>query len=179
MIRDKDDLIELNFIDKDSGKKLHYMRNLPEVRSWCRQVKLIDDLQQEQWYESQSKRDDILMFSIKKEVGEIEKKLVGICGFTSIDMINRHAEFSLYIFPKFRLNGLAEKALKLLFKHGFYDLNLRQIWGETFENNPAYNLFKKLGMKDDGMRREFYYKNGEYLNAKMISIMKDEFNADD
>jgi len=174
----KGNLIHLDFIDRETGKNLHYFRNLPEVRSWCRQVKLIDDLQQEQWYESQSKRNDILMYAIKKEVGEVSKKLVGICGFTSIDMINRHAEFSLYIFPDFRLNGFAEKALKLLFKHGFYDLNLRQIWGETFENNPAYSLFKKLGMKDDGVRREFYYKNGQYLNAKMISIMKDEFNAD-
>ena len=104
------------------------------------------------------------------------RNLVGVCGLTDINLIHRRAEFSLYIFPEYHRRGYAKDALKALFRHGFDDLNLHSIWGETFDGNPALSLFTdKLGMVYEGTRRQFYFKNGKYVDAHIISLTKEEF----
>ena len=100
---------------------------------------------------------------------------VGVCGLTDIDWINRRAEFSLYVAPEQHRKGLGHRALNLLFAEGFGTLNLNLIWGETFKGNPAAIMFLKAGMKKEGTRREFYYRNGIYTDAILYSIRRDEF----
>lgn len=168
--------IALDYISED-GMFLNIVRNNENIRKWCRQVGLIDDLQQESWLRKISTDPHIRMYSIK-DIGSKVGQFVGVCGLTDIDHINQRAEFSCYIFPEMQRNGYACKALKLLFRHGFNDLNLNIIWGETFQGNPAYGLFiKKLGMKHEGTRSQFYFKNGKFIDAFLVSISRREFNA--
>jgi RimJ/RimL family protein N-acetyltransferase len=104
-------------------------------------------------------------------------KFCGVCGLTSINFINRRAEFSCYIAPEFQGHGLSVPTLKTLFRHGFEDLNLNLIWGEVFEGNHALAIFKhKLGMVWEGRRRQFYWKEGRFWDADIVSITADEFN---
>jgi len=168
--------LHLGTIERGYIENLRSWRNNPMVRNWCRQTGLISDLEQEDWYEWQAKDPNSVMYTIR--VPSIAYHSVGICGLTSINFIAMHAEFSLYIAPEMRRKGYAVKALKTLFDHGFKDLNLHSIWGETFENNPAFGLFKSLGMKVDGKRREFYYKNGRYIDCHLISLLRSEWDKE-
>jgi diamine N-acetyltransferase len=102
---------------------------------------------------------------------------VGICGLTSIDHVGRTAEFSILINSVFRRKGLAGKALKTLLWHGFSDLNLNLIWGETFVGNPAISLYERLGFTKEGTLRERYFKEGAYIDTHVYSIKRDEFIA--
>ncbi len=163
------DTIEVNHLDE-----LRDNRNDTAVRSWCRQVGLISGHDQSKWHLRINEDPTIKMFRLYCPV---ECKTVGACGLTSIDYINSRAEFSLYTFPSFRKSGYAKKGLTLLFEFGFEELNLNLIWGETFENNPAQYIFEKIGMTKEGIRRDFYYKNGKYINAILYSIKKAEFNT--
>jgi RimJ/RimL family protein N-acetyltransferase len=104
-------------------------------------------------------------------------KAVGVCGLTDIDYLVGKAEFSLYVAPSMQGKGLGKKGLKALFNLGFQVFNLNLIWGETFDKNPAYKMFLDLGMVYDGTRRQFYYKDGKYIDAHLISITKEEFNS--
>ena len=100
---------------------------------------------------------------------------VGVCGLTDIDYPNSRAEFSCWISPDFQRFGYATSALKTLFVHGFFDLNLNQIWGETFDKNPALSLFtEKLKMAYDGTRRRFYFRDGEYIDSHLVSLLRSE-----
>ena len=101
---------------------------------------------------------------------------VGMCGLTDIDLINRRAEFSLYIVPECWKKGYGKAALQTLFSHGFRNLNLNVIWGETFDENPAIELFKNLGMYYEGTRNEFYYRDGSYIDAHLISMSRSQFD---
>lgn len=168
-------MIELGYIDRTIGLYLNHYRNNPDIREWCRQTGLIDDKAQEKWYNWQSEDPNTEMFLIKDE----NKIAVGVCGLTSIDHIARKAEFSCYIFVSEQRKGYCKEALKILFAYGFDSLNLNLIWGETFESNPALKLFLSLGMKEEGIRRSFYYKEGKYINAHLVSILKDEFQHDE
>jgi RimJ/RimL family protein N-acetyltransferase len=123
------------------------------------------------WFANQAEDPTISMFGIFNcDV------LVGVCGFTDISHVNRRAEFSLYIGLEYQRMGYGIQALKTLFHHGYGDLNLKVIWGETLETNPALHCFEKLGMQIEGVRREFYYKDGEYLDAILISMTREEFS---
>lgn len=154
----------------------HFMHLIKEWRNdyatWrtCRQNDLISDYAQEKWYERQAQDPSIKMYIIKAE-----GKPVGVCGLTSIDPWNHRAEFSLYIAPNERKHGHGRAALQTLVSHGFYTLGLNCIWGESFEGNAAQKIFQDLGFKLEGSRRAFYYREGEYLDAQLYSLLRDEW----
>jgi len=147
-------------------------RNNIKIREWCRQHTLLNELVHRGWYQLQAQDPTMCMFVINN----IDNKPVGVCGLTSIDHRNSRAEFSCWIDPDEQQKGYCTNGLKTLFAHGFKDLNLNIIWGETFDGNPALRIFReKLGMKYEGARRQFYFKGGKYIDAHLISITKDEF----
>lgn len=164
--------IILDLISRGDLATMLSWRNDPRVFSWCRQHDLINEINHLGWFEKSSVDPTIKMYSIKKSC---DKSLVGICGFTSIDLINRRAEFSLYIGPEHWGNSLGLKALGVLCEHGFCSYGFNIIWGETFDKNPAIKTFESLGFKREGTRREFYFKNGKFIDAHLYSLKKDEF----
>lgn len=144
-------------------------RNNAEIRKWCRQYTLIDERQHEKWLARQSDDPTIKMFGV-----DLQGTHIGVCGLTSIDLINRNAEFSLYLNPYYHGKGYGEKALISLLRHGFNDFGLHRIWGETFDGNPAMNLFKKVGMTVEGTQRQAYFREGEFIDCHTISILRQE-----
>jgi RimJ/RimL family protein N-acetyltransferase len=164
--------VALGPLDSEHLEQARRWRNNYEIRRWCRQNALISDFDQGQWYERQAKDPSIKMYSILKLYGEekIRWYIIGVCGLTSIDLWNRRAEFSIYIGPENKGQGLGAKALKTLVDHGFSDLNLNTIWGETVGENPAQKMFEKIGFQKEGTRKEFYFKNGEYRDSHLYSL---------
>lgn len=151
-------------------------RNNPLIYKWCRQNKPLEDWEHEGWFASLPGRTDLKMYGIfstqSNNVGVFA--FLGICGLTSIEHINSRAEFSLYIGPEHQKNGYGENALKTLCKHGFETLNLNSIWGESFDGNPAIKTFEKLGFKKEGTRRQFYFREGKYIDAHIYSLLRSE-----
>ena len=165
------DNISLHPLDSKNLETVREWRNDSRVRDWCRQHNLINDIQQKAWFEKQAFDSSIEMFLIR-----YMGKAVGVCGLTSICYRNRRAEFSLYIAPQFQGKGYAKPALKSLFKYGMDELNLNRIWGESFISNKANKIFKSIGMDKEGVRKDFYFKNGEYIDAILWSIGSAECN---
>ncbi len=165
-------MIVLRRLLLEDAEKIFKWRNDPEIYKWCRQVGPLHWNRHLAWLENQSKDPSISMFMILDD-GIIP---VGVCGLTSIDSINRRAEFSLYIGSEYQRMGYATQALKALFKYGFNDLNLNRIWGETFHGNPALDLFmKKLYMDYEGIRKDFYFKDGYFVDTHLISLSAESF----
>lgn len=144
-------------------------RNNPKIWRWTRQNDLILHASQKDWFERIAKDQSIKMYGIWADA------MVGVCGLTSINWQNRNAEFSLYIAPTFQKTGLSKPSLKTLFFHGFQNMGLRSIWGETFENNHAQYIFEAIGMRRDGLRRQFYWKDGRHWDAILYSVLNDEW----
>lgn len=166
--------LELGPLDRAYMEKIRSWRNDYAIWRWTRQCDFISDVAQEAWFERQAKDPSVKMYIIKTNF-EGETKPVGVCGLTSIDQLNRRAEFSLYIAPAFQKRGLGERALRILIQHAFTNLNLRQVWGETFDGNPAAKMFERIGFKKDGTRRKFYFKDGKMHDAHLYSILAEEW----
>ena len=165
--------VMLKPIDLDSDHELDFHvegRNQTQVMMWCRQLKPITLREHRAHLEECAKGNKRMFFNVMENIDFPEP--VGMTGLTDIDYIHRRAEFSLWIHPKYHRFGYGKKALRLLLMFGFMDLNLNRIWGETFEGNPAAGMFESLGFQKEGTRKEFYYKNGVYLDAHLYSISR-------
>lgn len=132
------------------------------------------------WFEKQAKDTSIRMYKIAISFEEKKEKttktaMVGVCGLTSLDMMNRRAEFSLYIGPEFQGKGFGKKALSCLLTQGFKNLGLQVIWGEVFKGNPALRMFDDIGFKREGIRRDFYFRDGTYIDAHLVSMKASEW----
>jgi RimJ/RimL family protein N-acetyltransferase len=164
--------VTLEALDRTWLNLVRGWRNTPDIYFWCRQNDLISDADQERWYDQQSADDTVKMYLIK--AGDVP---VGVCGLTSIDLSNRRAEFSLYIAPGHHRCGYGRKALSTLLSHGFRNLGLNLIWGESFRGNPACQMFAGMGFVCEGARREFYFKDGKFIDALLYSITAREWEA--
>lgn len=151
-----------------SSKQLEW-RNHPSIHAWTRQNGLISPEEHYRWLDKLEKDPSIMMFGILNE-----KEEIGTAGFTSISYIHGTAEFSLFIGPEYQSRGYGKAALQELFKYGFNHLRLNLIYGETFETNPALKIFTDLGMSIEGHLRQRYFKNGSYMDTKVISITQKE-----
>lgn len=164
--------VTLGPLNSEHKDTIRSWRNDARVWKWCRQFKPISDLEQGRWLENQSKDPSVQMYSVL-----FDNQIQGVCGFTSIDLINRRAEFSLYINPDMGKKGLGERALKTLLAHGFKNWGFNCIWGETFQGNHALKLFERVGMKVEGERRKFYFRDGKFINCTLVSILASEWAA--
>lgn len=162
--------IRLRPLSESDKSQAFLWRNDPSIYKWCRQAEPISlDHHREYWARVEKDPHTRMYGVVADDV------LVGVCGLTSIDWINRRAEFSLYIGPEHQGKGLGKLALETLCRHGFDVLNLNLIWGEAFEGNPALDTFQKVGFIEEGRRRQFYYREGNYVDAILFSLTRYEF----
>lgn len=164
--------VALDRIQKTDLPLLLKWRNDRRIWKWCRQNDVISPEAHQRWFERQEQDPTIKMYAIKRYASE--EKVRGVCGLTSIDMLNRTAEFSLYVDPDAQKQGTGKQALQTLFEHGFKNLGLHSIWGETFEGNHAARMFEAIGMKKEGTRREHYYRDGHFLDCHLYSLLRND-----
>lgn len=124
---------------------------------------------------------------ILKEISEnsfaiIEKKndkLIGNCGLIDIEHVTRKAELGIFIGEKeYWDKGFGTEAIKLLLDYGFNLLNLHNIMLEVFSfNKRAIKVYKKIGFKEIGRRREAREIAGKKYDEVFMDILSHEFDA--
>ena len=109
---------------------------------------------------------------------ELEKNVhIGNVSLQNINWINRSAEFAILMGEKdYWGKGYGYEAAYLLFNHGFSHLNLNRIYcGTTNGNEGMKKIAMKIGMIQEGVRRQAFYKWGKYQDIIEYGILKDEF----
>ena len=109
---------------------------------------------------------------------ELESQIhIGNVSLQNINWINRSAEFAILMGEKdFWGKGYGYQAAELLFSHGFNQLNLNRIYcGTTIENEGMKAIANKIGMAEEGLRRQAFYKSGKYQDIIEYGILRDEF----
>lgn len=111
----------------------------------------------------------------EKETG----KLLGNCALLNVDLINRNAEFGIFIGDKkHRGKGIGEEATLLILDFGFNALNLHHIWLRVFTfNKNAIGLYKKIGFKVIGTKRESRIIGNQKVDELLMDILPHEFES--
>lgn len=151
--------------------------NDPEVRFGLLIHLPMSIAEEENWFEEMLKRpahERPLVIEIMQ--GE-EWLPIGNCGFHNIEWRVRTGEVGIMIGEKsFWNKGYGTEAIRLLLRHGFTTLNLNRIYLEVYENNPrAIRSYEKAGFIHEGRKRQAMFKDGEYLDILIMSVLRQEW----
>ena len=107
---------------------------------------------------------------------KLSGKMIGTCGFTSIDTEHKKGEIGYVINPDFWGRGYATEAASEMLRFGFEVLELNRIECRFMkENEASFKVMKKLDMTFEGYMRDAMYVKGEYRTIGVCSILNEEF----
>lgn len=175
----KGDKVYLTAVEKGDLEQLRDWRNNPDFRKHFREYRELNMTMQDKWFEQKVAGDPTtMMFSIRRNS---DGQLLGCCGFVYINWVHRNADLSLYIGWNNAYidgEGYAEESCRLLFDHGFNELNLNKIWTEIYEFDAKKKaLYDKLGFNQDGLLRQNYFYDGRWWDSRILSLLAEEYRG--
>ena len=176
MIKGK--LIGLRAVEINDLEYLKNWRNNTEFRKNFREVRELNSVNQDNWFNKINSSPNDFMFTI---IRLEDNKPIGACGLLYVNWIIRSADFSFYIgIEDYYIDnlGLAKESAELLIKYGFDNLNLNKIWMELYEyDTKKLDFFKNhFSFKIDGKLRDNSFEEGRYFNSYIISLIQSEYN---
>ena len=106
-----------------------------------------------------------------------DNSLIGHCGFFDIDRFNCCAEISYCLKSGSWGQGIMTEALEEMLRFGFEEYGLNRIVAKVMKDNVgSVKVLQKLGFVQEGILRESLYKNGQYHDLMIFSILKSEYH---
>ncbi len=105
-----------------------------------------------------------------------EGKLIGIIGFSKMDLTNSKGSISYWIDKKYQGRGISSKAIELYMNYCFKELKLNKIEILCPEgNHRALQIPIKLGFEEEGRLRQETRVNGRFLDMVLFSMLAREW----
>jgi RimJ/RimL family protein N-acetyltransferase len=103
----------------------------------------------------------------------VDNRYVGNVSLQQISAKNRNAEFAILIGePSVYGQGIGYEAGKLLIDYAFNTLMLHRIYcGTHGENRAMQTLALKLGMREEGRRKDAIFKNGKFADVVEYGLL--------
>ena len=92
---------------------------------------------------------------------------------------NKSIELRRVVIDK-KNKGYGTEFLKLMKEYTFEDLEFHKLWLDFFDTNSRVeSLYKRNGFKREGVLRDKYYYDNRYITMVVMSILEDEYFAED
>lgn len=105
-----------------------------------------------------------------------DKKLLGTACVVNIDYSRKSLEWGYGIDPNYWGKGYILQIQESLKEYIFSKLIFNRIYGHTFINNKrAISSLTSTGMKEEGIARQYYFKNGNYIDSWMYSMLRKDY----
>lgn len=166
--------VKLRAFELDDFTKIHAWRNDPEIQGKTGGLfRYVSTENEKKWIE------DKITNNQKQFYWGIcipEGKLIGYIGFTEIDWINRTALYNALVIgeSKYRNLRYSKNALLQSLKYLFYQVGINRVWAYAI-NDGSIMLCKLAGFKKEGTLRQAVYKNGRYMDATLVGLLRDDF----
>jgi len=108
-----------------------------------------------------------------------DNKIIGYCSMINIDLRNLKAELGgIVIGEKDEWGkGYGKEAVKIMLKYFFDNYPINKCFTYCLEENtPSIKIWQSLNFVQDGLLREDVYKDGEFKNLLLFSILRREIN---
>ena len=108
-----------------------------------------------------------------------EKRMIGTCGFVTIDCTHKRAEVGYVLNPAYRGRGIMPEALTRVLQFGFTMLSLHRIEARYMIGNEAsLRVMEKVGMQREGVARDGMLVKGAYRDIGTAAILANEFHLE-
>lgn len=154
--------------------------NDPDVRDGLLLYLPLSQEDEEAWFENMLKTPAPQRPMVIEVHHRDDWVMIGNCGLHVIDWRIRSAEAGIFIGDPSNWNkGYGTEVMRLLLRHGFYTLNLNRIALEVFQTNPrAIRAYEKAGFVQEGRKRQGMYRDGEYIDILLMSVLRSEWQDD-
>ena len=123
------------------------------------------------WVAALPARRDALVLAI-----ELDERHVGNISLQDISAVGRSAELAIVLDRSVWGEGVGSEAAELLVEHGFRALNLNRIaCGTVAANHGMRRLAERLGMTQEGVRRQAVWTDGAYHDIVEYGLLADEW----
>lgn len=104
---------------------------------------------------------------------------VGRVYLSKYDQVSKSIDITrIYIGEeRFRSKGIGYQIMKKILKFCFEELELNRVSLDYYDGNPAQKLYEKCGFKSEGVLREAFYKDGNFYNYNLMSILRKEWDS--
>ncbi|BDD01452.1 GNAT family protein [Persicobacter psychrovividus] len=129
----------------------------------------------ENWYSELMRNEKDITLGI---FFESTNELIGYAGICDISETNKSGEYYIFIGEK-RLwgKGIGTKVTEQILKIGFNNYNLNRIMLTVSEPNiGGLKAYEKSGFKIEGRLREASFRDNEFHDKLIMSILKSEWN---
>ena len=173
------------------GERIRFRRaekdDLPLFMEWINDPEVMKGLtlylpmgmwEEEEWFAGLAKRPQAERpLTVDIPDGDSWRAIGNLAVF-NIDSVARSAEVGIMLGDKSIWNqGYGTEAMRLLLKHGFETLNLNRIQLYVYDANIwAIRTYEKVGFVHEGRKRQALFKNGEYQDILVMSILRSEWN---
>ena len=106
-----------------------------------------------------------------------QNKPIGAIEIGDINTSNHSGSFGISIGEKdYWSKGYGTEATKLIIRYGFEQLNLHRISSVVFSfNERSLRLHTKVGFIQEAIRREAWYRDGEYHNEVLFGLLRSDW----
>lgn len=150
------------------------LKFLNEVRNYCAEEYLHDS-------RTFSLNDTLSWFkSVQPNYYIIlnEDKKIGYFRLSNHSPTNQNIYIGADLHPEFWGKKLAYPSYQKFIDYLFINYNLNKISLEVLSTNiRAYNLYKKLGFIQEGVKRQEIFKQDKFVDSIIMSLLKTEYNA--
>ena len=128
------------------------------------------------WLENTIKDKNTVNFGI---IELSTKKLIGYAGISGISKLSNSGEYFIFIGDKNSWRkGYGTEVTRLVVNYGFRKLHLHRISLTVSEPNiGGVKAYTKAGFKKEGILRDAAFRDGEYHNKIVMSILDSEWNS--
>ena len=112
-------------------------------------------------------------FIIEKKDGS---KIGYICHFTLVHPAGKHLEIGYFLVPSERGKGYGTEALGIMVDYLFLSKDVMRIQVQTdVRNVVSQKVIEKVGFKREGTLRKNFFMRGEWVDAYIYSILREEW----
>jgi UDP-4-amino-4,6-dideoxy-N-acetyl-beta-L-altrosamine N-acetyltransferase len=165
--------IKLIPLKQDDIELVREWRNSNEVAQYMYTENHITKEQQQNWFESVSKRKDCIYWII-----EYENKKLGLASITDINLNLQSCYWAFYLGDtSVRGAGIGGKIEFNVLKHVFDEIGLNKLRCEVFVNNDmVIKMHEKFGFRREAYYREHCIKGDVKLDVVGLGLLKSEWN---
>ena len=166
--------VVLRAMEKSDCEMVREMFNDPEMEDlvvgWAFPV---SQFAQEKWLEAHYGDKLDFRFVIETELDGP----VGIATLTGIDWKNRRATHGIKLSSKEkRTKGIGTDTVMAIMRYAFDELGLHRLEGSWFATNKAsIGLYKKCGWVEEGVKRDYIFKKGQFRDLTVVGILASEY----
>jgi len=164
--------LTLTPVEREHMEWLLRWRNNPALNIYFNQVWPLSMAMQNEWYENQVMAGKTFAYLIM-----LEDVKVGYAALQNVNWVQRSAEISHFVIEGYNWEMFSLFANATLLRLAFQGMNLHRVHTVCFDMNPVKEILVKLGFKLEGTIRDYTFKNGEYHNGLLMSILDHEHKA--